>query len=128
MKLTLIDNLPFVTVALTYHGKTIQIDSVLIDTGSATTILSADDVASIDIYPSPDDRLYTIRGVGGNEVVFSRAVDQFRVGDQRISGFEVEIGGMDYGFDIHGILGMDFLTKVGAIINFRKMSITFGRR
>lgn len=49
MKIILINNLPFVTVALTYHGKTIQIDSVLIDTGSATTILSADDVASIDI-------------------------------------------------------------------------------
>ena len=69
MKLTLIDNLPFVTVALTYRGKTIQIDSVLIDTGSVTTILSADDVASIDIYPPQDDNLYTIRGVGGNDAV-----------------------------------------------------------
>jgi len=128
MKLTLIDNLPFVTVALTYRGKTIQIDSVLIDTGSVTTILSADEVASIDIYPSPDDNLYTIRGVGGNEVVFSRVIDQLRVGDQGLSGFEVEIGGMDYGFDIHGILGMDFLTRVGALINFRNMSITFGSR
>jgi hypothetical protein len=128
MKLTLIDNLPFETVALTYHGKTIQIDSVLINTGSATTILSADDVASIDIYPSPEDRLYPIRGVGGNEVVFSRVVDQLRVGEQGIPGFEVEIGGMDYGFDIHGILGMDFLTRVGAIINFRNMTISFGSR
>ena len=128
MKLTLIDNLPFVTVALTYRGKTIQISSVLIDTGSVTTILSADDVGSIDIYPSPDDNLYTIRGVGGNEVVFSRVIDQLRVGDQGLSGFEVEIGGMDYGFDIHGILGMDFLTRVGAIINFWKMSITFESR
>jgi len=128
MKLTLIDNLPFITVALTYRGKTIQISSVLIDTGSASTILSADDVASIDIFPSPEDNLYTIRGVGGNEVVFSRVVDHLRVGDQGLSGFEVEIGGMDYGFDIHGILGMDFLTKVGAIINFRNMTASFGSR
>lgn len=126
MKLILIDNLPFITIALTYHGKTIQIDYVLIDTGSASTILSADEVASIDIYPSPEDSLYTIRGVGGNEVVFSRVVDELRIGERGISGFEVEIGGMDYGFDIQGIFGMDFLTKVGAIINFRKMTVSFG--
>lgn len=32
-----------------------------------------------------------------------------------LDGFEVEIGGMDYGFEIGGILGMDFLRKAGAV-------------
>ncbi len=32
---------------------------------------------------------------------------------------------MDYGFEMNGILGMDFLMRAGAIINLREMSITF---
>jgi hypothetical protein len=128
MRLTLKDNLPFVSIALSYRGKTTKIDSVLIDTGSASTILSADHVSQIDIFPSADDILYTIRGVGGSEVVFNRRVNQLLVGGYGLVDFEVEVGGMDYGFEINGILGIDFLTQAGAVINLRKMTITFARK
>ncbi len=30
---------------------------------------------------------------------------------------------MDYGFEINGIIGMDFLKKVGAIIDLDKMIV-----
>ena len=43
----------------------------------------------------------------------------------RLSNFRIEVGGMDYGFEINGILGMDFLTQVGAIINLREQQIEF---
>ena len=125
MQLTLKNNLPFVTITLQYREKTIHIPSVLIDTGSASTILSTDQVALLNISPLPEDKLFTIRGVGGSEVVYSRKVDFFRVGESGLANFEIEVGGMDYGFDINGILGMDFLTQAGAIINLRTMEITF---
>ena len=32
---------------------------------------------------------------------------------------------MHYGFEINGILGMDFLTQAGAIINLRELQIEF---
>ena len=32
---------------------------------------------------------------------------------------------MDYGFEINGILGMDFLLCAGAIINLRAKSLEF---
>jgi len=32
---------------------------------------------------------------------------------------------MDYGFEINGILGMDFLLQTGAIINLRDLSLDF---
>ncbi len=41
--------------------------------------------------------------------------------------FVIEIGGMDYGFDIQGILGMDFLTTAGAKIDLEKMEIEFSK-
>ncbi len=125
MQIQLKDNLPFTSVTVSYRGADILIPDILIDTGSGSTILSASAVRAISITPSPEDTLYTIRGVGGNEVVFSRKVDFFRVGDQSISDFEVEIGAMDYGFDIKGILDMDFLNRAGAIINLQNLHLEF---
>lgn len=121
MKLQLKSDLPFVTAIVAYQGSLTEISNVLVDTGSATTILSADQVSKIQLVPAPDDILYTIRGVGGSEVVFSRFVDYLQVGDQKVTNFQVEIGGMDYGFEINGILGMDFLTKAGAVIDLKKI-------
>ena len=125
MQLTLKDSLPYITITLNYEGTVISIPDVLIDTGSASSILAADIVISVHIEPSPTDTLHTLRGVGGTEVVFTRCVDCLQVEDQRVSNFEVEVGGMDYGFEINGILGMDFLTSAGAILNLRDTEIMF---
>jgi len=43
----------------------------------------------------------------------------------RVFHFEIEIGGMDYGFEINGILGMDFIIRAKAIINLAEMRIDF---
>ena len=42
MQLKLVDALLFTTIRLTYQGSTIEINDVLIGTGSATTVLAAD--------------------------------------------------------------------------------------
>ena len=118
-------NLPFTSVSIAYRGSTIEIPQVLVDTGSASTVISADLVDSIGIFPLPDDRIVTIRGVGGSEVVFRRRVDCLQVGEKELTNFELEVGGMDYGFEINGILGMDFLIEAKAIINLHTMSLTF---
>jgi len=127
MQLVLKGNLPFTILTVTYRGQMVEVSNVLIDTGSGTTILSADIVKALQIAPSPKDTLYAIRGVGGSEVVFSRRVDNLKLGECSIDDFEVQIGGMDYGFEINGILGMDFLLQAGAIINLRDMKIEFAR-
>jgi predicted aspartyl protease len=125
MPLTLQDNLPFTTITVTYQGTTMDIPQVLVDTGSAATLLAADFITTIGIVPLPQDVLHTLRGVGGTEVVFTRRLDSLQVGERRLTNFEIEVGGMDYGFEMHGILGMDFLIRAGAIINLREMTIVF---
>ena len=120
-------DLPFITLIVAYQGSTVEISNVLVDTGSATSILSADQVSKIHLIPAPEDILYTIRGVGGSEVVFSRQVDYLQVGEQQVANFQIEVGGMDYGFDIDGILGMDFLTRAGAVIDLNNFELTFIR-
>ena len=128
MRLTLKDDLPFVRITVSYQDAEIEILDVLLDTGSATTILSADQVARIGMVPEPSDTLYTIRGVGGTETVFTRRIAQIRIGQRKVRDFEIEVGGMDYGFAIQGILGMDFLLQAGAIINLRDLSLGFASR
>lgn len=127
MRLLLKDNLPFTQVILNYRGVEIEIPDVLIDTGSASTILAADLVAEAGIEPEMSDVLYTIRGVGGTEAVFSRHVDSLQVGPSTVSDFEIEIGGMDYGFEINGILGMDYMLRAGMIIDLGTLSLEFPR-
>jgi hypothetical protein len=96
---------------------------MLVDSGSASTILSADVAAEIGIVPQPGDRLRRLRGVGGHEVVFTRRVDRIHAGGPGLDGFELEIGAMDYGFDIGGILGMDFLRGAGAVMNLSDLTL-----
>jgi len=125
MQLVLKDNLPFLSVKVGNDGKSTVISDVLLDTGSASTIISADYLNVIGIQPSPEDVLNTIRGIGGVEVVFVRKVEFLEVGERKVLNFEIEVGGMDYGFKINGILGMDFLTESGAIIDLHEMSLDF---
>lgn len=125
MQLTLNDDLPFITLTVTYQGQTVDIPDVLVDTGSGSTILSADWLAQIGIVPQPDDLLHMIRGVGGTEVVFTRQVEALQLDGQLLAQFQIEVGGMDYGFEINGILGMDALTLAGAILNLRDLTLEF---
>jgi len=127
MNLQLKGGLPFASVKVAYQGEVVEITDVLVDTGSGSTILSADIVDAIGITPLPEDILHIIRGVDGSEFVLSRCVDYLQVGDRRLSDFEIEVGGMDYGFEINGILGMDFLARTEAVINLRDMRIEFGK-
>ena len=125
MRLLLRDNLPFVGITVVHQRRKIKFPNVLIDTGSGGTILSADVLSKIHIAPEPEDTLHTIFGVGGSEVVFTRKIDELKVGTFTIKQFEIEVGGMDYGFDIQGILGVDFLTSASAKIDLEKLEITF---
>ena len=98
---------------------------ILVDTGAASTVINADLAADAGIYLEPTDRLRRLRGVGGHEHVFTRHVDRFAVGEHGLDGFELEIGEMDYGFGLGGIIGMDFLRAARAVIDLGQLTIAF---
>ncbi|MBD3241516.1 MAG: hypothetical protein GF331_13080, partial [Chitinivibrionales bacterium] len=93
--------------------------------GSASTIFAVDSLASLGLAPLPDDPLRTLRGIGGSEVVFQKTLDFVAIGDRRVPSFPVEIGAMDYGFNITGILGMDFLRASRAVLDLGAMVLRF---
>jgi hypothetical protein len=123
MKIRLRNGLPFISATLFHQGKRLVLKNVLLDTGSAGTIFSTDKVLGIGLTYEPEDIVYSIRGVGGSEFVFTKMVEKLKVDKLQINALEVEIGAMDYGFEIDGIIGMDFLTQVGAVVDLAKMEI-----
>ncbi|MFO7634078.1 MAG: hypothetical protein R6W76_16145 [Caldilinea sp.] len=77
-------------------------------------------MAEIGLTYAPDDEVHRSRGV---EFAFTKRVDRLIVGGLIVNDFIIEVGAMDYGFAIDGILGMDFLMSVGAIIDLGVMEI-----
>jgi hypothetical protein len=125
MQLDLRSALPFTTIVATHRGGSLSITDVLVDTGSAGTVLSANVMAQLSVFPEPSDRLRALRGIGGRELVFTRRLDRIEVAGRALVDVEVEIGAMDYGFRINGILGMDFLRAAGAVLDLRNLTLSF---
>lgn len=117
--------LPFCKINLTYNGKCVFIDDVLLDTGSGGTIFKMDKVDEIGITIEKDDEIEAISGVGGTEFVYKKNVDKINIGDIGIENFVIEVGAMDYDFEINGIVGMDFLKRTGVVIDLDKMLVYY---
>jgi len=119
-------NLPFTHLVVWNNGKSVMLENVLVDTGSASTILKLARVDEIDLVATEEDAFGSISGVGGKELIFYKTVDAIELGDIRIEGFEVDIGHMNYGNDlmIDGIIGMDLLQRLKANINLEELILT----
>ena len=81
MTIRLEHGLAYVEVALTYLHRTLSLESVILDTGSASTIFASDRLMEIGLVPEPSDPLKRIRGVGGVEFVFTKRIDRLAVGE-----------------------------------------------
>jgi hypothetical protein len=115
--------LPFVELEVTFREKKLKLNNVLLDTGSAGTIFNANVVEEIGVVPEKNDIVDTIRGVGGVEYVYVKNFDLLQFGEISQNNFEVEIGNMDYGIEIDGILGFDFICSANLVIDTNKMLV-----
>lgn len=126
VKLNLKYGLPFCNINLCYNGKFIIIDNVLLDTGSGGSVFKMDVVEDVGITIDDDDVIESISGVGGSEFVYKKDIDSIALGELQLDNFKIEVGVMDYGFEINGILGMDFMKAVGAVIDLGEMKVIRG--
>jgi hypothetical protein len=123
VKIRLEGGLLYVTADLIYKSLTLKLTEVILDTGSAATLFSVEEVSKLGLVPEPADPIRRVRGVGGSEFVFSKRLDKLSLGDLALEDFPVQIGAMDYGFPIQGLIGLDFLMQAGAVINLEKLEI-----
>ena len=123
MKLLLEDGLLWTSLCVEFKGHTLALHKILLDTGSAGCVFNADRLSEIGVFCEPSDKLRRIRGVGGVEMVFLKILDAIELGTLRATNFEVEVGELDYGFEIDGILGLDFLLAVEAVIDLGQLKL-----
>ncbi len=121
MHIRLENDLAFVTACLLFNGQLLTLEQVVLDTGSAGTLISVDRLLAFGLQLEASDMIHRIRGVGGSEFVFTKSVDVISVGELSLHDFDVEVGPLDYGFQLDGILGLDFLRRVKAHIDLDRL-------
>lgn len=127
MKISEIYGLPFISLQLTFRGEVLYLEKVLLDTGSTSTLLNADIVQEIGMVPEENDEVDIIRGVGGIEYVYTKLLDSITVDGTTLREFQIEIGNMDYGLEIDGILGFNFIKQAGIVINANVMELSIDK-
>ena len=115
------NGLPFVEVDIFYRQQKLHLPNVLIDTGSASTILKLELVEEIGLTAETNDMIGTISGVGGSEFVFFKTLDALEINGFRVENIQVDIGVMDYGIELDGIIGMDILLKAKGVIDLNEL-------
>ncbi|MFZ5985661.1 MAG: aspartyl protease family protein [Bacillota bacterium] len=118
------NGLVFTTIEITFRGSSKIIDNTVIDTGACETIISPDIVEDIGIFAELNDKVNSFYGVGGSlHNFFSKVVDEIKIGDKIIGSTKVDFGVIDPEGTINGLLGLDFLMEIGAVIDLKNLEI-----
>ena len=115
--------LPIVAADLRHEGRCTRLTRALVDTGSAGTVVHVKRPAEVGVVERPGDEVCRVHGVGGSEPVFARKVDALSLGELSVSEFEIDVGATKYSIELDAIIGFDFLTQVGAVIDLSKLEI-----
>ena len=100
-----------------------MIDDVVIDTGAAETLLSPDSV--VGLVAEMGDNISSFYGVGGSfHDSFSKHVDKIILDTVELEDVKVDFGIIDPSGRINGLLGLDLLMEVGAIIDLENLTIS----
>lgn len=119
----IMSGLPFVSVIVHANGQTLRLERVLLDTGSAGTVLKADHLITVGVIPLPTDRLRFVQGVGDDEVVIEKSIDGLQIGEFTAAPFTIQMGAVEYGIPMDGIVGLDFLIRANAILDFKSFHV-----
>src|SRR5690625_4258535 len=124
-KLMIDDRLLLTCMELRFQGKSLLLRRVLVDTGSGSTIVSTDLAESIGFVAEENDMIYRISGIGGSEFVYAKKVDSIQIEDMKADNSLIEFGAMNYECELDGIIGLDLLQQMKAIINIDKLTLAF---
>lgn len=124
MKLEFRDGLIFTSIQMVYKGSIKEIKNIVIDTGAAETIISPDIVEELGIIAELTDKINSFYGVGGSlHNFFSKKVDEIILDEKKVSDIKVDFGMIDPRGCINGLLGLDLLMKIGAVIDLKELTI-----
>ncbi len=127
MRINYKDYLLFTSLDLVHSGKQITIDNVIVDTGAAQTLISSDIAEDIGIVYQNGDRVVRMFGIGGEDFAFRKQVDEIKFGSANLKEYLLDFGYLDPRSGINGLIGLDLLLKVKAVIDLDTLEITIKR-
>jgi hypothetical protein len=86
-----------------------------------SSYISVEIAIKLGLGPEPNDVIREIRGVGGTEFVYEKSIDNIQISSKSVSPFRIQVGDMDYGFEMNGIIGYNFLKMSKTIIDLENM-------
>jgi hypothetical protein len=100
-----------------------MLEKVLLDTGSAATMFAVDEVAKLGLVPEPTDAIRRVVGVGGSEFVVAKWIEKLTLGEIEVRKFPIQVGAMDYGFPIQGLLGTGFFVQARVVLDLGRLEV-----
>lgn len=124
MRIEYRDGLIFTSIKISYKGNSKIINNVVIDTGAAASIISPDAVDDIGVYAELGDRIIEYYGVGGSSHhAFIKKINEIELGSKSLNDIEIDFGLIDTNGEINGLIGLDILMEVGAVIDLKNLEI-----
>lgn len=118
IKLRYQNYLLFCSLDLKINSQNLHLENVLIDTGSATTLINAD-----YILLDGNEKIKNAQGIGGYERILVKNFETLRINDIILENVSLSIGDMDYGIDMDLLIGLDMLKILNANINIKNMTL-----
>jgi predicted aspartyl protease len=118
-----VHNLPFVVATIRFNQQERTLQNVLVDTGSAATVFKTDILLEMGYEFDRTSRIRNLVGIGGEEAVVETTIEEVQVGSLRVAPMKIQIGALEYGFEMDGLLGLDFLLKTRAIVNLDSLTL-----
>ncbi|QAT39853.1 retropepsin-like aspartic protease [Clostridium sp. JN-9] len=123
MKLEYKEGLLFTSIGISYKGRSKIINNVVVDTGASGSIISPDAVDDIGIYAELNDKIMEYYGVGGStHNAFVKNIEEIKIGNESINGIQIDFGLIDQSGKINGLIGLDVLIEIGAVIDLGNFS------
>lgn len=112
------DRLICTSINITYKGNKKTISNVVIDTGAVESILSSTIVKDIGINFTASDTTAVTRGAGGGKMrFFYKVVDELKIGNKVFKNIKMDFGNIDPSGEINGLIGLDLLKSLHAVID-----------
>lgn len=121
MRLLYDGNLLTITLSVKYRGKTMEIDNVIVDTGSSHTVFSPDVLDQIGVTYENGDPVYEAYGIGGTVPFYTKILDEIMIDILKIKDIEVDVGLLPKSHK--GLLGLDILKTNGFIVDMNSLEL-----
>ena len=113
------DGLICTSLKIQNNGYTKIINNVVIDTGAVESILSSKAVHEIGIKVTASDQTAVTRGAGGAKMrYFYKTIEAIEVSNVVFNNIKMDFGNIDPSGEINGLIGLDLLTSLHAVIDF----------